>query len=258
MLYLDKLLSQLAYPLGASLVLGSLALVLMLLGRVRAALLSLAIGILWLALWSMPMVSDRLRLSLEGRFVQQGVQTLPAADAAVVLGGAIRGAPPDWSYPDLGRAADRVWHAARLYHARKAPRIIVSGGGLPWLGERAVEADGMRRFLTDLGVPPEAVLLEGRSRNTRENALYTAEIVRAEGIDRVLLVTSALHMPRALATFRAVGIDAIPAPIDFEVMPEPAHPIRWLPDAEALSDSTRALKEYLGWWVYRHRGWAGS
>jgi len=64
MLYLDKLLSQLAYPLGASLVLGSLALVLMLLGRVRAALLSLAIGILWLALWSMPMVSDRLRLSL--------------------------------------------------------------------------------------------------------------------------------------------------------------------------------------------------
>ena len=116
----------------------------------------------------------------------------------------------------------------------------------------------MLRFLADLGVPPEAILLEGRSRNTRENALYTAEILSAEGIDRVLLVTSALHMPRALATFRAAGIDAEPAPTDFEVMPEPAHLMRWLPDAEALSDSTRALKEYVGWWVYRWRGWAES
>ncbi|NCC28430.1 MAG: YdcF family protein, partial [Gammaproteobacteria bacterium] len=49
-----------------------------------------------------------------------------------------------------------------------------------------------------------------------------------------------------------------PAPTDFEVMPEPAHLMRWLPDAEALSDSTRALKEYVGWWVYRWRGWAES
>ena len=61
-----------------------------------------------------------------------------------------------------------------------------------------------------------------------------------------------------LAIFRAAGIDAEPAPTDFEVMPEPAHLMRWLPDAEALSDSTRALKEYVGWWVYRWRGWAES
>lgn len=257
MLYLDKLLSQLAYPLGASLGLASVALLLVLLGRVRLALFSLAAGILWLALWSMPVVSDRLRLSLEGRYAQQGIETLPAADAAVVLGGGVRGAPPGWSYPDLGRAADRVWHAARLYHAGKVPRIIVSGGGLPWLGERGAEADAMRRLLADLGVPPEVVLTEARSRTTRENALFTAEILGEEAIERVLLVTSALHMPRALASFRAVGVDAMPAVTDFEVMPEPAHPIRWVPDAEALSDSTRALKEYLGLWVYRRRGWAG-
>jgi uncharacterized SAM-binding protein YcdF (DUF218 family) len=256
MLYLDKLLAQLAYPLGLSLGLAVLALALLVVGRYRLALAALSIGILWLGLWSMPIASERLRLSLESRFAQESVAALPAADAVVVLGGGIKGAPPDWPYSDLGRASDRVWHAARIYHAGKAPRLILSGGSMPWLGARRTEADAMQGFLVDLGVPIEAILREGRSRNTRENALYTAEILNAQGIGRVLLVTSALHMPRALATFRAVGIDAVPAATDFEVMPEPGHPIRWLPDAEALFDSTRALKEYLGWWVYRWRGWA--
>jgi uncharacterized SAM-binding protein YcdF (DUF218 family) len=258
MLYLDKLLTQLAYPLGFSMGLAVLAVVLLAVGSHRFALVALSIGILWLGLWSIPVASDRLRMSLEGQFVPQSVGTLPTAEAVVVLGGGINGAPGDWPYPDLGRASDRVWHAARIYHAGKAPRVILSGGSLPWLGERPAEADAMGAYLRDLGVPTEAILREGRSRNTRENALYTAEILKAEGIDKILLVTSALHMPRALGAFRAVGVEANPAPTDFEVMPEPGHPIRWLPDAEALSDSTRALKEYLGLWVYRWRGWAES
>lgn len=256
MLYLDKLLSQLAYPLGLSLLLGVIAWVLLLRGRRRLGLLLLGLGILWLGFWSMPIVSDRLRLSLEGRFLQSPVAALPAADAIVVLGGSVRGGPLDWPYPDLVRGADRVWHAARLYHAGKAPRLILSGGAMGWVGERRSEAEAMRAFLSDLGVPSEALLIEWRSRNTRENALETAEIMAREGIAQILLVTSALHMPRALATFRAVGIAAVAAPTDFEVMPEPAHPLRWLPDAESLSDSSRALKEYLGLWVYRWRGWA--
>ena len=114
----------------------------------------------------------------------------------------------------------------------------------------------MRQFLSDLGVPPDAVLIEEQSRSTYENAQHTAQLLQRHEIKQILLVTSALHLPRALATFRAARIDALPAPTDFEVMPEPPHPLRWLPDAEALFDSTRALKEYLGLWVYRWRGWA--
>lgn len=72
----------------------------------------------------------------------------------------------------------------------------------------------------------------------------------------MLLVTSALHMPRSLAAFKAVGINAVAAPADFEVIPEPLHPLRLLPDAHSLHQSTRALKEYLGFAVYRLRGWA--
>lgn len=256
MLYLDKILAQLAYPLGFSLGLTLLALLLFGLRRRRWSAVFLTFSILWLGLWSLPVVSDALRLSLEGQFPPQAVNDLPTADAVVVLGGGITPAPPDWPYPNLGQGADRVWHAARIYHAGKAPHVIISGGRLPWLGERTSEVVAMRQFLSDLGVPADAVLLEDQSRSTYENALHTAPLLQQHEIKQVLLVSSALHLPRALATFRAAGIDALPAPTDFEVMPEPAHPLRWLPDAQALADSTRALKECLGLWVYRWRGWA--
>lgn len=257
MLYLDKILAQLAYPLGLSLSLCVLALLLMGLHWRRLAAAALVVAVAWLGVWSLPAVSDALRLSLEDRFPKVRVSALPEAGAVVVLGGGIRAGTPDWPYPDLRAAADRAWHAARIFHADKAPVIVVSGGSIPWLGDAATEAEAMREFLWDLGVPADAVLLEDRSRSTYENARFTAELLRERDMGEVLLVTSALHMPRALATFRAAGVDAIAAPTDYEVRPVPNQPLRWLPDAEALQDSTRALKEYLGLWVYRWRGWAG-
>ncbi|WP_246828376.1 YdcF family protein [Ectothiorhodospira sp. PHS-1] len=149
-----------------------------------------------------------------------------------------------------------MWHGARLYHADRAPWVIVSGGSVPWRERERVEAHAMREFLVDLGVPASAVWLETDSATTRGNAVYTAQLLEDRGLERVLLVTSALHMERALATFRAAGVEAWPAPTDFEVEPLPADLLRWLPDAQALADSTRGLKEYLGLWVYRWRGWA--
>jgi len=256
MLYLDKVLSQLAYPLGLSLGLCLLALLVLTWGRRRWAAGLILMAVVWVGSWSLPVVSDALRESLEGQFANRPIAALPAAEVAVVLGGAMRAGPPEWPYPDLGAAADRIWHAARLFHAGKVQYLLMSGGTLAWQGARQPETEAMRRFLLDLGVPDAALLFEDRSRTTRENALYSAELIRARGFQRVLLVTSALHMPRALASFRAVGIEAIPAPTDFEVMPESPHPLRWLPDAEALAASTRALKEYLGLWGYRWRGWA--
>lgn len=256
MLYLDKILTQLAHPLGTALALLVLALLLLMIRRRGLAMLSLLIGLGWLSFWSLPEVSDRLRLTLEGRFQQQAVEMLPQADAIVLLGGGIGTGAPDWPYPDLNSAADRIWQAARLYHAGKAPLVLISGGNQAWLGERASNAGATGLFLRDLGVPEAALLLEDQSRNTRENALFSAEMLAERGLHRILLATSALHMPRAQATFEAVGLEVIPAPSDFEVKPEPEHPLRWLPDAEALADSTRALKEYLGLLVYRLRGWA--
>ena len=104
----------------------------------------------------------------------------------------------------------------------------------------------MRTLLLDLGVPDAAIGLEDESPNTAANAANTVRLLQARGLERPLLVTSALHMPRAVAQFEQAGMAVVPAPTDFEVIPQPAHLLQWLPSADALDGSGRALKELLG------------
>jgi uncharacterized SAM-binding protein YcdF (DUF218 family) len=108
----------------------------------------------------------------------------------LVLGGTMD--PPDAMrpWPNLGAAADRVWHASRLYAVGKAPVVLLSGGSDMTAASQA-ESLGMRQFMLDLGVPAAALLTEERSHNTRENAEMSAKLLRERGIQKVLLVTSA-------------------------------------------------------------------
>ncbi len=253
----SKVLTCLVMPLGIGGLLILMGIGVLALRRRRLGLGLSLVGLSWIWLWSTPVFSNWVRLSLEGRYPPSAVESLPNADAIVVLGGTMRGATGTRLYPDLGAAADRVWHAARLYHAGKAPLVVVSGGHLPWAGSQGPEADAMARFLVDLGVPGDRILCEPRSRTTYENARESKHVLADRGIEEVLLVTSALHMRRAAATFRAAGIRIVPAPTDYEALPEPEPTLLdYLPDASALEGSTRAFKEYLGLWVYQLRGWA--
>jgi uncharacterized SAM-binding protein YcdF (DUF218 family) len=102
------------------------------------------------------------------------------------------------------------------------------------------------------------------SLNTRENAVNTLEIMKAQKIQKILLVTSAMHMPRSMLIFKKLGIDAIPAPTDYTSIQIDqasrnsleASILDLFPDADQMRRTTRALKEYLGILVYRLRGWA--
>lgn len=242
-----KILTVLLQPLGTALLAWLLALLLWTrCPRFARALAALAL--LWLWAWSTPLVSDALRHRLERQYPERAVAELPRADAIVVLGGAMEpAAPPLRLQPDMGSASDRVWHAARLYHAGKAPLIVISGGRLPWTPGEISEAEAMVEALRTLGVPQQAMLLEGESRTTRENALSTEKLLKARKVSRVLLVTSALHMPRALALFRAAGVEASPATTDTEIVPTRTHTaLDFLPNAVALEGSGRAIKELLG------------
>jgi uncharacterized SAM-binding protein YcdF (DUF218 family) len=255
----SKVLTLVAMPLG----LGGLAalvgvLCLALSRRVLGSALVL-VGLVWIWLWATPVFSDWVRWSLEGPYPPIPVESQPRADAIVILGGAMQGALPPRLHPDLGSAADRIWHGARLYHAGKAPLIIASGGRLEWNLSEGPEADGMGRLLVDLGVPRERILLEGKSRTTYENARELKPLLAEHGIGPVILVTSALHMRRAVATFQTAGIRVLPAPADHEVVSQARRtPLDFVPDAEALEGSSRALKEYLGLLVYWLRGQAAD
>ena len=243
-MWFDKIAIALISPLGAALLLAVSGL---LVARWRLQAAAWWLGILavaWLWTWSTPIASNALRAALENPYPAVAPAQLPQAQVIVVLGGGIQ--PPDHgqTLPDLNSAADRVWHAARLFHAGKAPLLVLSGGSNPAVSATS-EAQAMRGLLNDLGVPDTALLLEEHSRNTRQNAQFTADLLRQRGVSRILLVTSALHMPRALPLFEAQGFSVIPAATDHEARHH-FTALDWLPDASALDGSTRAIKELLG------------
>ncbi|MBY6203953.1 YdcF family protein [Halomonas denitrificans] len=247
---IEKLLLALLLPPGGPILLALVGLWLAWRDwRGGKTLVFVALAALWLS--ATPAVSDLLRGRLESMYPPKPIGEVPAADAIVVLGGGID--PPTSRSPDpnLGAAADRYWHAYRLWRAGKAPEILISGGALPWRDAGGSEAEAAVAFLVDLGVPADRILLEPASLDTRQNAQLSADLLRARGADRMLLVTSALHMRRALKHFDAVGVEVFTAPTDHEVRDDPPGLLRWLPDSSALDGSRRALKEMLGYWLGR-------
>jgi uncharacterized SAM-binding protein YcdF (DUF218 family) len=206
--------------------------------------------------------SSLLTSYLETRHLPAG--PLPDAQAIVVLSSDVRPAvPPQPAISLDGASANRLLYAAQLYRERDAPLVIVSGGELPWFKHIAPMSQGMADVIERMGVPRSAIIQEGASANTYENAVDVAAIVKARHIDRVLLVTSAMHMPRALALFKHQGIEAIPAPCDFtsfapeagaSTMSWQAAAISLVPNADSLGATTMAVKEFLGIAVYHAAG----
>ena len=253
----QKALSLLVYPLGMSLIFGILGVVILFFGWRRFGLLAIVIAMLSLTIWSLPPIADALIESLESRSAHHEVQYAPKADVILVFGGGMSPSNQLHPYSDLNDAADRVWHAARLYHANKASMIILSGGRNDWQETKSSQAHVMAQFLGDLGVPRSAMVIEDRSRNTHENALFCAELMREHRSERALLVTSALHMPRSLAALKAAGVSAVPVATDFKLRRprDPGNVLTWIPSSAALNGSTQAMHEWIGIAVYSWRGW---
>ncbi len=263
MLFLSKLVPLFFYPLGLACWLLLVALVMLWRRRPRLAGIPVGLALVLLLTASNGWVTEGLVRSLEMRHLP--ATELPSADAIVVLGGCTRPAFVPRPWVDLSEEGDRVLHGIRLYQQGKAPKLILSGGRIEWHGGGPAESEDMAAIATAFGVPAMAILQDPTSLNTYENAVNVKQILDQQGMQRILLVTSALHMPRSLQIFQKQGIDAIPAPTDFLYTQDERQflsrtpqvtILNSLPEAERLRIFTRALKEYLGLWIYRLRGWA--
>jgi uncharacterized SAM-binding protein YcdF (DUF218 family) len=261
---LSKLLPPLVYPLGLSLLLQLASL----LGRRRFwAPWSSAAGwtLLWLA--STPWLSRELVWGLEERASQLTPARLPAADVVLVLGGGLRPALPPRRAVEVAEAGDRLLTGVRLLRQGLAPTLLVSGGVVSFTAadRSPSEASSAARLARELGVPTGQLVLSPQARNTAEEAIALQRIARTRGWRSVLLVTSATHLPRSLATFRRrTNLTIVPVACDF-LLPErqflggstPASAaLALLPNADALATTTLVLKEHLGLLAYRLRGWS--
>ncbi len=258
-LLLSKLLPLLFYPVG-------LASVLLLIAiatfwkrpRLAAASVGTALGVLLIS--SSALTSTALVKSLESQY--RPATTYPKAGAIVILGGSVRAPAAPRIWPEVTEAGDRVLYTARLYRQGAAPKVILTGGRIRWAeGTSDSEAQDIETLLAFMDVPPSAMLLDRESLNTHENAVNVKKILLKEGIQEpILLVTSALHMPRSMAIFKKEGISAIAAPTDYLRAgdPQPSFTellFALLPDSGALSQTTLAIKEYVGFWIYWLKGW---
>ena len=253
MLLLGKILSLLVYPLSLCLLLLLLAMLLRMRGaRGRANGLTL-LATAWLYLCATEWGASALLTPLEAAYPAFADEELPTAEAIVVLGGAITGQSRFGEGGDVNQAADRLWRAATLYQSQKAPLLVLSGGtALP--GGRP-ESQLMAEKLSALGISEVALMQEPESRTTRENAQYTQALLEGQRINHILLVTSASHMRRASAVFAAQGFIVTAVSTDHQV-PLLVGPLPgWLPTAERLSRSTRAIHEWVGYQVYSWLGY---
>ena len=178
------------------------------------------------------------------RFHGLGSRLAPIAGGAV---GSVR--IEDRFEVTLGEAAERVTYAAALARRYPGAKVLASGGQAFDNGSGRSEADGMSELLVQLGVAPEQILRESQSRTTAENAAFVAQ---QTGSERWLLVTSAFHLPRAIATFRNSGVDVIAAPTDWRVGDD-SEPLLFSA-SDNLKKVDLAGREYLGLLAY----WLGG
>ncbi len=255
---ISKLLTPLVAPLGIAFMLWLAALCAHCL-RPRWREPLLLAGIVVVLFFSASCVGGWLIGRLESEYPISVAAKSPRADVIIVLGGATMAPLPPRAHIEVGESYDRLLHGLRLYRAGKAPHMLFSGGTIEALtGTLESEAWQYLQLAQEAGIRAEGIVLEERSRNTYENALYAQQIMAERGWKNALLVTSASHMPRAMAVFAALGVDVFAAPTDVRVVVHPFSFFELLPTAYGLEQSSTAAKEYVGWWVYWLRGWIQS
>lgn len=246
--WLSKTLDIIVSPVFIALMLASLAAHFAGRSQARRAWLSGLAGAAVLYLLSAPLVAHPLFKYVE-RHDGREFREEQKYDAVIVLGGFV--GTDESGRLALSEAADRLLRGYELLHSGQARFGIIAAGGR---GE-PVEADLAAYLLTQWGVPKEKLFLGRTSLNTRQNALEIRQIVREHKLKRLVLVTTAFHMQRALGCLRAVGLEPDVLPCDDQA-PGAARLFDWFaPRAGILARSEIALRELLGRATYRVMGY---
>ena len=202
-------------------------------------------GVIILVILSMPIISGKLIAYLESDYELIKPSKVESADAIVVLSGMVKtiqtknGLDYEW-----GEAADRIFAGIDLFKSNKAPVLILTGGKLPWsIG--VPEGEYLRDVAIDLGVPKKDILITENVENTDQEAKAIKKILLLDN-PKVILVTSAFHMPRAQLVFEAAGINVIPFPVDFIIGAQKLTFMSFIPSAGSFASTSFFVREMIG------------
>ncbi|MCJ2073596.1 YdcF family protein [Methylobacterium sp. J-030] len=251
---LSKVVYFLITPSNVLIVSVLIGVLLLAVARLRRTGTALALlGAVGLAVCGLGPLSEIILLPLEQRFPPFPADGPPPAGIIVLGGGIEAGLSEARAQVIVNDAGERPIYLADLARRFPAARLVFSGGS-GFIGGGIAEADIVSRQADTIGVPRTRLILENRSRNTRENALFTAALVQPKPGERWLLVTSAWHMPRAVGCFRQAGFTVDAFPVDYRTR-------GWGDVArfngfasDGLLQLDLGVKEWIGLAVYR---WAG-
>lgn len=217
--------------------------------------LFLSVGLVSFLLFSSPLLSNYIVSKWEIPATPK--ENLPLIDVGIVLTGALQHIPELEEQFHFTDAADRVTEAMVLYKQGLISKILITGGSGAIMDQEFKESETLKSFLLLNNFPEEDIIIEPMSRNTHENALFTAEILEGMGMKdrRHLLITSAFHMRRSLSCFSKEQIDVIPYSVDFRST-STTWDIRWvLPGIDPFTNWRLVLKECVGMVAYKVAGY---
>ncbi len=254
---LSKIVDYLLLPSNVLLAIGLAGLALLATRWRRAGRRLLVASFALLLLAGILPIGSFLRYTLEQRFPPWN-PARGAPDGIIVLGGAINPLLSRiYGEPQMDESAERVTAIPKLARAYPNARIVYSGGDPSLLATKGREADYLSPLLDSFGVRRERVILENRARNTYENAVFTRDLVNPKPGERWLVVTSALHMPRAIGCFRRINFPVEAYPVDWRGGPSFRFGLNFH-IAAGLGRLDAAVHEWIGLLAYRLGGRTGE
>ncbi|RWM83425.1 MAG: YdcF family protein [Mesorhizobium sp.] len=247
--YLSKVFWLLVQPLNVAIILLLVSLLAALVGRKKLFATGSWLAFLILALSTWTSLGALMLNPLEERFPRP---PLPEkVDGIVVLGGGMEGAVNfvRGGYK-LSASGDRMLAAAVLARHFPTAKVVISGGTIAMIGEGEGDAETAPRLFAAFGVTADRLILEKKSRNTYENAVFTRELVTLKPGETWLLVTSAFHMPRAKALFDKAGFTTIPWPVDYRTSGKEGIGLFRDDPFGSLQTASTAVREWIGLVAY--------
>ena len=202
------------------------------------------IALILLIILSLPIVSRQLIKFLEQGYTLISPNNVDTADTVIVLSGMIRTIKQNNEiYYEFSDAVDRVFAGIKLLKLNKAQKIILTRGKLPWsLG--MPEGEFLAQFVKSQGINKNQVILTEVVQNTNDEAIAVSKILPKNS--KIILVTSAFHMPRAKTVFENQNLKVIPYAVDFRLGEKKMDVLDFLPQANAFKDSSFYFREIIG------------